>query len=98
MSSSTYTPSPNDIEIRKLDYTESKNLHEFDKSLGKENKGFYRVFVEREWEKTHGVVYHYIMQTDNKEYRLRYEKTFDGRLKFTGDAVEVELLSESYFD
>ena len=38
-------PCPNDIEIRKLDYTESKNLYEFDKSLGNENKGFYRVII-----------------------------------------------------
>lgn len=83
-------PSPEyDLVRRKLGANEAQDLYQFDKALGKENKGFHRVDVDTSWKQSHGIVYHYIMPGGDAHYRIRYQVTPQGKLKFTGDVVEL---------
>lgn len=79
-----------DKVIRKLNADEAQSLYQFDKSLGKEDKGFYRWNIDSDFKTSHGIVYHYISLDSGKDYRIRYQVTPNGRLQFTGDVVELE--------
>ena len=63
-------------------------VHNFNRSLGKQNQGFYRWYEDKDdFNERGGITYHYV-EYMGKDYRLSYMPK-DGKLIFTGDAVEI---------
>ena len=79
----------NDKIIRKLPPNEALAVHNFNRSLGKQNEGFYRWYEDIDvFNERNGLTYHYVEYND-KNYRIEYMPK-DNKLVFTGDVSEID--------
>lgn len=76
-----------DVIIRTCDDDEASELNH----LNKTGDYFYNFWYEDKFE------YHYII-VDHKNYRLKYEIVAPKKIKFAGEAVEIESPSSEFVD
>ncbi len=80
---------PDDVVLRTVGQGEATRIHEFNVSLGQEDKDFYRWCVSDGYGEAGQLSYHYV-EFEGSDFRIEYRKSEQKKYVFTGNVVQVK--------